>query len=226
MLDYNAEKSDPDLIRAGREYDSVWKSLCLTGVAAVLCTCCVAFAQAPKDKHATAYKHRYAAPRSAACAAGAGTYADGTCVTPAQSVHIGAAVRGATAATQTRINNNSSGIYLPSGEMGTVKGKDIFVYDQGPGGVGSAPGGAASDIRLKLDIADVGQLDNGIKLYSFRYFWSDQVYVGVMAQQVAAIVPDAVVMQPNGYLAVYYDRLGLKMQTWEQWQATHRVAAP
>jgi len=63
-------------------------------------------------------------------------------------------------------------------------------------------------------------------LYSFRYFWSDQVYVGVMAQQVATIVPEAVVMEPNGFLAVNYDRLGLKMQTLEEWQARHGVASP
>jgi len=90
----------------------------------------------------------------------------------------------------------------------------------------TAPPPAASDIRLKRDITQLALLDNGIALYSFRYFWSDQVYVGVMAQQVAAIAPQAVVMQPNGYLAVYYDRLGLKMQTLEEWQARHSIAAP
>jgi Chaperone of endosialidase len=78
-----------------------------------------------------------------------------------------------------------------------------------------------SDIRLKRDITAVARLDNGINLYSFRYRWSDQVYVGVMAQEVAAIVPDAVVMASNGYLAVCYDRLGLRMQTLEQWRAGH-----
>jgi hypothetical protein len=96
--------------------------------------------------------------------------------------------------------------------------------DQAPLSVAHTP--ALSDIRLKRDITQLAFLDNGIKLYSFRYFWSDQVYVGVMAQQVAAIVPEAVVMEPNGYLAVYYDRLGLKMQTLAEWQASDRVAAP
>jgi hypothetical protein len=36
-------------------------------------------------------------------------------------------------------------------------------------------------------------LENGIGLYGYRYIWSDQVYVGVMAQEVAEIVPDAVI---------------------------------
>jgi hypothetical protein len=107
----------------------------------------------------------------------------------------------------------------PSADTGP-HGKDVNVKAFGPSGIQSAPGGAASDIRLKFDIAQVGQLDNGIKLYRFRYIGSDQVYVGVMAQQVAAIVPQAVVMEPNGYLAVYYDRLGLKMQTLQEWQST------
>jgi hypothetical protein len=109
---------------------------------------------------------------------------------------------------------------VPSADTGP-HGKDVNVKAFGPSGVQSAPGGAASDIRLKFDIAQVGELDNGIKLYRFRYFWSDQIYVGVMAQQVAAIAPQAVVMNPDGYLAVYYDRLGLKMQTLQEWQSTH-----
>jgi hypothetical protein len=115
---------------------------------------------------------------------------------------------------------------VPSADSGP-HGKDVNVKAFGSG-VQSAPGGAASDIRLKLDIAEVGQLDNGIKLYRFRYVWSDQVYVGVMAQQVATIAPQAVIMEPTGYLAVDYDRLGLKLQTWDEWRASHpsfRIAA-
>ena len=34
---------------------------------------------------------------------------------------------------------------------------------------------------------------SGLGLYSYRYLWSDTVYVGVMAQEVALIHPDAVV---------------------------------
>jgi hypothetical protein len=43
-----------------------------------------------------------------------------------------------------------------------------------------------------------------------------------MAQQAAAIVPEAVTRHPDGYLYVYYDRLGLKMQTLEEWQASRK----
>jgi hypothetical protein len=58
-------------------------------------------------------------------------------------------------------------------------------------------------------------LENGIGLYGYRYIWSDQVYVGVMAQEVAEIVPDAVMYGDDGYLRVDYARLGLRLMAWE-----------
>jgi hypothetical protein len=89
------------------------------------------------------------------------------------------------------------------------------------------PGGVPqkSDIRLKRDIVEVGHLDNGIGLYRFRYNWSDQVYVGVMAQEVAMVAPEAVSTGRDGYLRVDYRRLGLSMQTWDQWAAQNRLPA-
>jgi hypothetical protein len=85
----------------------------------------------------------------------------------------------------------------------------------------TAFGVACSDIRLKRDIEQVARLDSGLGLYRYRYLWSDQVHVGVMAQEVAAIRPDAVVRGGDGYLRVNYARLGLHMQTWNEWAATH-----
>ena len=78
-----------------------------------------------------------------------------------------------------------------------------------------------SDIRLKRDVALLARLPNGIGLYRYRYTWDDQVYVGVIAQEVAAIVPDAVVRGSDGFARVDYARLGLRLQTWDQW-----IAAP
>jgi hypothetical protein len=76
-----------------------------------------------------------------------------------------------------------------------------------------------SDIRVKHDIALLGHLDNGLGFYRFSYNGSDAAYVGVMAQEVEAIMPDAVIRGSDGYLRVYYDRLGLRMQTWDEWVA-------
>jgi hypothetical protein len=76
-----------------------------------------------------------------------------------------------------------------------------------------------SDIRLKRDIAALGQHTNGLNLYRFRYLWSDTVHVGVMAQEVATTRPNAVQQGADGYLRVDYARLGLRMQTWDDWTA-------
>jgi endosialidase-like protein len=70
-----------------------------------------------------------------------------------------------------------------------------------------------SDARLKRDIALVGRLKDGLGLYRYRYLWDDTIYVGVMAQEVAFIHPDAVIEGTDGYLRVNYSRLGLKLMT-------------
>ena len=74
-----------------------------------------------------------------------------------------------------------------------------------------------SDVRLKRDIVLLGRLPNGIGLYRYRYVWSDQPYVGVMAQEVARIIPDAVVQAADGFLRVNYARLGMRLLTWDEW---------
>lgn len=86
-------------------------------------------------------------------------------------------------------------------------------YDRG------GRGATTSDIRLKRDVARVGTLDSGLPLYRYKYLWSDQVFVGVMAQEVADVAPDAVVKGDDGYLRVDYARLGTSMKSWEQWSA-------
>jgi hypothetical protein len=83
-----------------------------------------------------------------------------------------------------------------------------------------------SDVRLKQDIIHLGRLDNGINLYRYRYKWSDQVYVGVMAQEVAQIIPDAVERGTDGYLRVDYARVGLSLMTWDQWVWVDKKLAP
>jgi hypothetical protein len=78
----------------------------------------------------------------------------------------------------------------------------------------------ASDIRLKRDVVLLDRLDNGLGLYRYRYLWSEEIYVGVMAQEVAAVAPAAVRAGAGGYLGVDYARLGLRLQTWREWQAS------
>jgi hypothetical protein len=74
------------------------------------------------------------------------------------------------------------------------------------------------DVRLKHNIVPLARLDNGIALYRFRYCGNDPtLYVGVMAQEVRQVVPDAVHRGYDGYLRVDYGRLGLQFMTWDEW---------
>lgn len=70
---------------------------------------------------------------------------------------------------------------------------------------------AASDINLKENIDLVGQ-ENGHNIYDFNYKNDpDTRYRGVMAQEVEKIAPEAVSMK-DGYLAVDYEKIGIKFK--------------
>jgi hypothetical protein len=72
-----------------------------------------------------------------------------------------------------------------------------------------------SDIRLKENIRQLGQLPNGLNIYKFEYkpeFKDHKAcgygeFVGVMAQEVEKIMPEAVFELDNGYKAVKYEML-------------------
>jgi Protein of unknown function (DUF3300)/Chaperone of endosialidase len=83
------------------------------------------------------------------------------------------------------------------------------------GGFGG--GGRRSDMRLKHDILLLGRLDDGLGYYRFVYNGGHTAYVGVMAQQVRTVMPEAVMRGSDGYMRVSYDRLGLPFETYSQW---------
>lgn len=87
-----------------------------------------------------------------------------------------------------------------------------------PGGPGA---GIPSDFRLKRNVKHLGTTVDGVKIYSFQYNWSNQFYVGVMAQDLTETHPEAISIDKNGYYYVDYSQLGLRMQTLEEWQTTH-----
>lgn len=62
-----------------------------------------------------------------------------------------------------------------------------------------------SDRRAKEDIRRVGQTDSGLPIYVYRYKGGDTFHMGVMAQEVEAVQPEAVVERPDGLKAVRYD---------------------
>ena len=94
---------------------------------------------------------------------------------------------------------------------------------RGGGGFGGGGfrggGGRRSDIELKRDVQLLGYLSNGVGYYRFRYLGSSKPYVGVIAQEVQRLVPEAVTRGHDGYLRVYYEKLGLKFRTYADWLA-------
>lgn len=63
-----------------------------------------------------------------------------------------------------------------------------------------------SDRRAKEDIKQVGKLDNGQKVYSYRYKGGGPIQLGLMAQNVKKSNPDAVKTLPGGLMAVDYGK--------------------
>lgn len=70
-----------------------------------------------------------------------------------------------------------------------------------------------SDRRLKENIESVGADEaTGLNLYEFNYIGEPESrYRGVMAQEVEAYMPEAVVYNDDGFMAVKYGLLGLEM---------------
>ena len=73
-------------------------------------------------------------------------------------------------------------------------------------------GGAAlmSDIRTKENIKALGWLPNGLPVYEYEYKpeWKDEAghgkFIGVMAQEVEMVQPEAVITRQDGYKMVNY----------------------
>jgi hypothetical protein len=66
----------------------------------------------------------------------------------------------------------------------------------------------SSDRRLKTDIHLVGKLDSGLNVYTFKYRESPAVtHMGVMADEVSQVIPEAVSTDDSGYLRVSYRML-------------------
>ena len=74
---------------------------------------------------------------------------------------------------------------------------------------------AASDRSIKENIVRVGEHPLGIGLYLFDYKteyreqWGSGRQFGVMADEVDAVMPEAVVVHPDGYKMVNYGLLGI-----------------
>ena len=78
------------------------------------------------------------------------------------------------------------------------------LYSLGGAALG-APIGTFSDRRLKSNIVRLGTHPIGIVIYEYDIFGGRQI--GVMAQELMEVMPEAVHQHPSGYLMVDYGRL-------------------
>ena len=67
-------------------------------------------------------------------------------------------------------------------------------------------GGLFSDRRLKRNITKIGTRPDGLGVYEFEYIWGGGRQIGLMAQEVQGVYPDAV-GEVGGYLTVNYSKV-------------------
>jgi len=63
-----------------------------------------------------------------------------------------------------------------------------------------------SDIRLKKNIKKISTRPDGLNVYEFDYIWGGSRQIGLMAQEVQGVYPDAV-SESGGYLMVNYSKV-------------------
>jgi hypothetical protein len=86
------------------------------------------------------------------------------------------------------------------------------IHGGGAGGGGGGGGGGWSDRRLKRDIVRLGVSPSGLPIYAFQYVWGGPRYIGVMAQDLLKLRPDAVIPDESGYFRVDYSRIDVTMR--------------
>lgn len=74
-------------------------------------------------------------------------------------------------------------------------------------GAGASMFAKGSDERLKKNIHKIGKMLNGLNLYQYRYIDNSGPYIGVMAQEVEKIKPEALGPTISGYMTVNYSAL-------------------
>ncbi len=106
-------------------------------------------------------------------------------------------------AVQQNLNQQNVGY---NAQMQQNSGLMSGLFGLGSAGLGGwAYGGfKGSDRRLKDDITRVGVTDGGLPIYVYRYKDSPVFEMGVMAQDVERVIPEAVRTRPDGMKAVHY----------------------
>jgi outer membrane protein OmpA-like peptidoglycan-associated protein len=122
----------------------------------------------------------------------------------------------------TSVQQPKSSIEIPPPDLatrGSAGGNGGNGGNSGNGGGGSGGGGGWSDRRLKRRIRQVGLSPSGLRIYSFQYVWGGPVFVGVIAQELLEVKPEAVIQDESGYLMVDYSLIDVVMMPLNDWVA-------
>lgn len=113
--------------------------------------------------------------------------------------------------------SNSTGTSSQGGGLGGFLGSALSLaaaiptggasLAAGLSGAGSGMAGMFSDPALKKDIVKIGEYEDGLGLYEFKYLWDEKVTTGVMADEVAELRPWALGPEVSGFKTVDYGRL-------------------
>ena len=123
---------------------------------------------------------------------------------------------------ETRLSTFLSGVY--SAPAGSVQQRPIY-SNEGQQTLGNIMGLASlagnlgwkpfSDIRTKENIKKLGELPNGLNVYEYEYkkeFKDHQLaghgkHIGLMAQEVLKVIPEAVSIDESGYMVLDYSKI-------------------
>ena len=119
------------------------------------------------------------------------------------------------------MNYPAQGLGIMSQALGATQAGSTTQQSRSPGLMDYLTAGASiyalSDVRLKESIKKVGELANGIGVYTWK--WTKEaikagkagnMFKGVLAQEVRKVFPDAVVVGQDGYMRVNYSHPELK----------------
>ena len=81
----------------------------------------------------------------------------------------------------------------------------------GGGYVKTGVKGATSSRLLKENIFKLGKSSEGHNVYKFNYKGNPTNYIGVIAEEVQKLKPEAVFRMANGFLGVNYDQIDVDL---------------
>ncbi len=133
----------------------------------------------------------------------AGQYLDRLTGLGQLGISAGNLLSGAGQTSYSKSNSVSDSSGTSQGNSSTSPLSDILGV---AGAVGSTI--AKSDIRLKDNIEWINDLPDGLPVYSFTYKGEDNRHIGVMAQEVALLRPEALgPVTDDGYMTVDYSKI-------------------